>query len=98
MLLGEVHEVEVAGERAGDLVGTLNVILKGEGLAELPGTVRIFFQPAEETFNGARHLIDAGALDRVLDRMGAELLRLGVVEGAAIGAADRRARGGDDDG
>ncbi len=33
--------------------------------AELPGTVRIFFQPAEETFNGARHLIDAGALDNV---------------------------------
>ena len=33
--------------------------------AELAGTVRIFFQPAEETFNGARHLIDAGALDNV---------------------------------
>ncbi|MEX0634990.1 amidohydrolase [Serratia ureilytica] len=33
--------------------------------ADLPGTVRIFFQPAEETFNGARHLIDAGALDNV---------------------------------
>lgn len=33
--------------------------------ADLPGTVRLFFQPAEETFNGARHLIDAGALDNV---------------------------------
>ena len=33
--------------------------------ATLPGTVRIFFQPAEETFNGAQHLIDAGALDNV---------------------------------
>ena len=33
--------------------------------ADLPGMVRIFFQPAEETFNGARHLIDAGALDNV---------------------------------
>lgn len=33
--------------------------------ASLPGTVRIFFQPAEETFNGAQHLIDAGALDNV---------------------------------
>ncbi len=33
--------------------------------ADLPGTVRIFFQPAEENFNGACHLIAAGALDNV---------------------------------
>ena len=38
------------------------------------------------------------ALDRLADRMAAERLRLGVVEGAAIGAPDRRARGRDDDG
>ena len=31
----------------------------------LPGRVRILFQPAEETFNGARQLIDAGALEGV---------------------------------
>ncbi|MEC5319860.1 amidohydrolase [Brenneria populi subsp. brevivirga] len=30
--------------------------------ARLAGNVRILFQPAEETFNGANHLIDAGAL------------------------------------
>ena len=31
----------------------------------LPGRVRILFQPAEETFNGAQTLIDAGALEGV---------------------------------
>ncbi|NDL65244.1 amidohydrolase [Acerihabitans arboris] len=33
--------------------------------ATLPGAVRILFQPAEENFNGACHLIDAGALENV---------------------------------
>lgn len=33
--------------------------------ASLPGRVRILFQPAEETFNGAQQLIDAGALEGV---------------------------------
>ncbi|RPD99781.1 amidohydrolase [Candidatus Pantoea deserta] len=33
--------------------------------SQLPGRVRILFQPAEETFNGAQQLIDAGALDGV---------------------------------
>lgn len=33
--------------------------------ASLPGTVRIFFQPAEENFSGANLLIKAGALDHV---------------------------------
>ncbi|MDO6406679.1 amidohydrolase [Pantoea phytobeneficialis] len=33
--------------------------------AQLPGRVRILFQPAEETFNGAQQLIDAGALEEV---------------------------------
>src|SRR5476651_1893596 len=33
--------------------------------ADLPGTVRVLFQPAEENFNGACHLIAAGALDNV---------------------------------
>ena len=42
--------------------------------------------------------IDARALDRMAHRMGAQLLRLGVVEGAAIGPADGGAGGGDDDG
>ncbi|MNY31079.1 hypothetical protein D3C86_1652240 [compost metagenome] len=42
--------------------------------------------------------IDADARDRVLHGVGAERLRLGVVEGPAIGPADRGAGGGDDDG
>ena len=42
--------------------------------------------------------IDPGASDGVLHRMGAQLLRLGVVEGPAIGAPDRGPGGRDDDG
>ena len=41
---------------------------------------------------------DAGARKRVGDGMAAERLGLGVIEGAAIGLADRRSGGGDDDG
>ncbi|MDC6111972.1 M20 peptidase aminoacylase family protein [Serratia rubidaea] len=33
--------------------------------SSLPGRVRIFFQPAEETCDGAQQLIDAGALDDI---------------------------------
>ncbi|WP_034950529.1 amidohydrolase [Erwinia oleae] len=33
--------------------------------ASLPGRVRLLFQPAEETFNGAKQLLDAGALEGV---------------------------------
>src|SRR6202022_3283573 len=42
--------------------------------------------------------INAGAPDRLGDGMPGEHLRLGIVEGTAIGSADRRAGGGDDDG
>ena len=42
--------------------------------------------------------IDPGTLDRLRDDMATERLALGVVERAAIGAADGRAGGGDDDG
>ena len=42
--------------------------------------------------------LDAGALDRVLDHMAAEFGAVRHVEGAAIGFADRRAGGGNDDG
>jgi amidohydrolase len=31
--------------------------------AELPGTVRFMFQPGEEGFHGARHMLDTGLLD-----------------------------------
>ena len=42
--------------------------------------------------------LDRGALERAGDDMAAERLGLRVVERAAIGLADRCARGGDDDG
>ena len=41
--------------------------------------------------------IDAGALHGLRDRVAGQLLALGVVECAAIGLADRRARRGNDD-
>src|SRR6185436_7338183 len=31
--------------------------------ADLPGTVRFMFQPGEEGFHGARHMLDEGLLD-----------------------------------
>jgi len=42
--------------------------------------------------------IDAGTLHRFADRMRPQAGGIGVVEGAAIGLADRRAGGGYDDG
>ena len=42
--------------------------------------------------------LDAGALDGVLDHVAGKRRAVGVVEGAAIGLADRRAGGRDDDG
>ena len=37
--------------------------LLAERAGELPGTVKLFFQPAEETVGGAKMLIEEGALD-----------------------------------
>jgi hypothetical protein len=48
--------------------------------------------------NDVFHLrgIDAGARDRLLDHMAAEIGAMGHIEGAAIRLADRRAGGGND--
>ncbi len=43
------------------LLGAARILAGLEG--ELPGTVRLLFQPAEETVGGAQLLIEAGALD-----------------------------------
>jgi len=43
------------------LVGAARLL--AERRAELPGTVRLMFQPGEEGFHGARHMIEAGLLD-----------------------------------
>ncbi len=42
------------------LLGTARVLLKFQD--QLPGSVRLFFQPAEETVGGARQMIEAGCL------------------------------------
>ena len=63
--------------------------------AMLPGRVRLLFQPAEETFNGAQQLIDAGALSSVQAIFGmhnAPELPLGTLEtrgGAFYANVDR---------
>ena len=43
------------------LVGAARLLV--ERRDELPGTVRFMFQPGEEGFHGARHMIDGGLLD-----------------------------------
>ena len=43
------------------LVGAARLL--AERRNELPGTVRFMFQPGEEGFHGAQHMIDAGLLD-----------------------------------
>ena len=43
------------------LLGTA-MVLKGME-KEIPGTVKLFFQPAEETTGGAKRMIDAGCMD-----------------------------------
>jgi amidohydrolase len=43
------------------LLGAARLLV--EGKASLPGTVKLLFQPAEETVGGAKLMIEAGALD-----------------------------------
>ncbi|MGC2873481.1 M20 family metallopeptidase [Ihubacter sp. mB4P-1] len=43
------------------LLGTAKVLLKIQD--QLPASVRLFFQPSEETIGGARQMIDAGCLE-----------------------------------
>jgi hippurate hydrolase len=45
------------------LVGAASVLAARRD--EVPGTVRFAFQPGEEGFHGARHMIDEGALDGI---------------------------------
>lgn len=50
------HDVHTAA-----LLGTATVLKKFE--KEIPGTVRLFFQPAEETVGGAKGMIDEGYME-----------------------------------
>src|SRR3954447_5159653 len=45
------------------LVGAARVLVKNRG--QLAGTVRFMFQPGEEGFAGAKHMIDEGIVDDV---------------------------------
>ncbi len=66
-----------------------------EHRSELPHPVRFIFQPAEETASGAMPMIDAGALEDVMDILGVHLwspLDVGTVvihDGAIFGNVDR---------
>jgi len=74
------------------LVGAAQVLA---GLREsLPGRVRLLFQPAEETVNGAMRMCDAGAMEGV-DAIvalhgwpGVPLGTVGIREGAMMASAD----------
>lgn len=69
------------------------LLLKAEE-ANLEGTVRIFFQPAEELLAGAQQLIDAGAMKGVAAVFGAhnnpkmEAGLVGIKEGPLLSGAD----------
>ncbi|MWV42704.1 amidohydrolase [Paenibacillus sp. HJL G12] len=62
---------------------------------ELPGTVRVVFQPAEETGHGAKDVVDSGGLEGVLAIFGLHNLpelavgELGTCEGAITAGVDR---------
>ncbi|MNT13687.1 hypothetical protein D3C72_1486670 [compost metagenome] len=77
----------------------------GGGQARRQGHLTRHIGPGRALLQGRAHddvldlgRIDASARDGVLHGMSAELLRLGVVEGPAIGPTNRGAGGGDDDG
>ncbi len=61
---------------------------------KINGTVKLIFQPAEEGFAGAKHMIDEGVLDGVDEIYGMHLWNyqkigeIGVKEGAIMAAAD----------
>ncbi|HBK59616.1 MAG TPA: amidohydrolase, partial [Firmicutes bacterium] len=102
----DLSGVEFASERAGKAhaCGHDAHVAMGIGVAEalagrraeIAGRVRLIFQPAEETFQGARAMIDDGVLDGVQVIFGVHnspAVPLGSVElvdgSAAMAASDR---------
>ena len=79
---------------AGDRDGQAGAQQRGAG--DIAGGAALLERGAEHDVLHFRR-IDAGALDRGLDRIGAERRRRRGVERAAIGAADAGTGGGDDD-
>ncbi|PUA81859.1 amidohydrolase [Nocardioides currus] len=84
------HDVHTAG-----LVGAALALDQVHASGQLPGRVRLLFQPAEEIMpGGALHLIQAGALDDVHQVFGLhcdpslDVGQIGLREGPLTGAAD----------
>jgi amidohydrolase len=84
------HDVHTAG-----LVGAALALAELHSRGLLPGRVRFLFQPAEEVMpGGALHLMDAGALERVVKIFmlhcdpSLDVGQVGLREGALTGAAD----------
>ena len=84
------HDVHAAG-----LVGAALALAKLHRAGELPGRVRLLFQPAEEVMpGGALEVIAAGALDGVAQVFslhcdpGLDVGQVGLREGPITGAAD----------
>ena len=84
------HDVHTAG-----LVGAGLALAEVHARGQLPGRVRLLFQPAEEVMpGGSLHLIEAGALDGVQRIFSLhcdptiDVGRVGLREGAITGAAD----------
>ncbi len=85
------HDVHTAS-----LVGAALALGEAQERGELPGRVRLFFQPAEEVMpGGAKHLITQGALDDVERVFGlhcepaVDVGQIGLRTGALTSAADR---------
>jgi amidohydrolase len=84
------HDVHTAG-----LVGAAYALAELQARGQLPGRVRLFFQPAEEVMpGGALHLMEAGALDEVSRIFmlhcdpTLDVGQIGLREGPLTGAAD----------
>jgi amidohydrolase len=84
------HDVHTAG-----LVGAALALAEIHSRGLLPGRVRFLFQPAEEVMpGGALHLMDAGALEKVVKIFmlhcdpSLDVGQVGLREGALTGAAD----------
>ncbi len=85
------HDVHTAA-----LVGVAHALGEVHARGQLPGRVRLLFQPAEEVMPGGAHrLIGAGALDDVVAAFSlhcdptVDVGQVGLREGALTGAADR---------
>jgi amidohydrolase len=84
------HDVHTAG-----LVGATLALAETNARGQLPGVVRLFFQPAEEVMpGGALHMMDAGALDEVSRIFSLhcdptlDVGQIGLRDGPLTGAAD----------